>query len=103
VGALLGLVRGLLGSVVLLHRQDPVDRAGHGCQAHLRGRPWRQGWAVVEAAGRLGAVHGTDDLILLHQDPDRLGLVDPGLVAVAAGILAQGALQVLADADVVHH
>ena len=42
------------------------------------------------------------DLVLLQQHGHRLRLVDPGLATVAVGILAEGALQVLGDADVVN-
>ena len=68
-----------------------------GVAAGIQRRP------VVEAALGVGPEHGPDDLVLLQQHPNGLGLVDAGLFAVAAGILAERALEVLRDADVVHH
>ena len=83
VRALLALLGRLLGGVCLLQRQHPVDGPGHDRQARLRRRLGSQGRPVVEPAFRVGAEHGADDLVLLQQHRDGLGLVDAGLVAVA--------------------
>ena len=103
VRALLALVRRLLGGVFLRKRQNPLHRAGHDGEARLRRRGPVQRRAIVEAADRVGPEHRLHDLIPLQHLLDGFRLVDAGLVAVAAGILAERALQVLGDADVIHH
>ena len=45
--------------------------------------------------------HGPDDLVFLPQDGLRRAGVHLDLLAVAGGVLAEGALQALRDADVI--
>ncbi|MEY9634156.1 hypothetical protein ABIF66_002385 [Bradyrhizobium japonicum] len=103
MGALLAVLTRLLGGVGLLERQHPVQGTGHDCKPRLGcgGRAQRR--PVVEPTLDVRSKHGADDFVLLHEHADRLGLVDPDLFGAVSGILPQCALQVLRDADVVHH
>ena len=59
--------------------------------------------SIVEPALGVGPEHSSDDLVFLKQHPNRFRFVDAGLVAVAGRILAESALEVLGDADVIDH
>jgi hypothetical protein len=46
--------------------------------------------------------HGPDDLVLLQHDGDGLVFVNTRLVLIGLGILREGVLEILGNADVVH-
>ena len=93
--SLLAFLGRFLGRLALLHVEDPLDRAGKRREPFLRRS--REPRSVVETVE-----HVAHDLVLLEHHGDGFRLVDAGVLAIVARILAEGRFQVLSDADVVH-
>jgi len=79
----------------LLQVEDPLDGPGQRCKPILR-RPGKPP-AEVEAVE-----HCAHDLVLPPQHRYGFGRVDAGVPPVVARVPAEGGLQVLRDADVIH-